>query len=169
MCRYYSEICKPEEATELLNLAQGICWSANDSQDISEYQLRIFRGRIHVAYVSHDRDEYDDFAQKSFTAERRRHEKTQQRSQRLAAATLHMGIARIFFARYEEALALIEISANIRESLPGFKRDWLYSTQIQAAHAYLHLGQIQKAEDTLRTALKDRVAALGEDDSYSIR
>lgn len=134
-----------------------------------EYQLRIYRGRIHAAFVTQNKEEYYKFAELSWNIETSRHQKTNSKSQRLAGATLHMGIAHNFHALYKEAIPFLEESSSVRQALPGFKRDWLFSPLYQLAHAYFHLGQDEKAADLLETAISDRISALGNNDRYSMR
>ena len=169
MCRYQSEISHPEEAIRLLELALKICRSAGDSHDVTEYQLRIYRGRIHAAFVMRDRDEYYKNAELSWGIETARYQKSQSNSQRLAAAAVHMGIAHNFQVLYREAIPFLEESINVRRKIPGFSQDWLFSPYYQLAHAYFHLGQDEQAVSLLETAISDRIKALGENDRFSMR
>ncbi len=134
-----------------------------------EYQLRIYRGLIHAAYVTQNKEEYYKYAELSWRIETQRHQKTGSKSQQLTAATIHMGNAHNFHALYKEAIPFVEESANIRQALPGFKKDWLFRPLYQLVHAYFHLGQAEKAVEFLKSAIADRIDAVGEKDRYSMR
>ena len=86
-----------------------------------------------------------------------------------AIVNVQMGIAHNLNSLYYEAIPFFEMSAKIRKSLPGFKKDWLFSPLYQLAHSYIHLGKNNEAEDLLRAAVQDRVEVLGENDRVSMR
>lgn len=86
-----------------------------------------------------------------------------------AAANHQMGIAHNLNSLYKEAKFFLMESAKIRSSLPGFKKDWLFTPYYHLAHSYYHLGDNKKAQELLETAINDRVEALGENDRVSMR
>jgi tetratricopeptide (TPR) repeat protein len=122
-----------------------------------------------VAFVTRNKDEYFQYAEMSWKVETERYEKSGQASPGLAIANHHMGIAYNLNSLYSEGIPFLEESARVRRSLPGFKKDWLFSPIYQLAHAYFHLGDDTKAAELLETAIKDRIEALGENDRFSMR
>jgi tetratricopeptide (TPR) repeat protein len=169
MCSYHIERSEQKEASRLLDLAASICDSAEGTADLAEYQLRIYRGRIGVAFVTRNKDEYFQYAEMSLKAETERYEKSGEASSNLAAANHHMGIAYNMNSLYREAIPFLEESARVRRSLPGFKKDWLFTPKYQLAHAYFHLGDDAKSVELLESAIKDRIEVLGKNDHFSMR
>ncbi|KAJ4349436.1 uncharacterized protein N0V89_008051 [Didymosphaeria variabile] len=163
---YFSETSQPKEASRILDISESICSSAKSMADTSEYDQRIYRGRISVAFILRDGEAYLHYAKKELAAETARHSKP---SSALAEANLHMGIAYGFNFLWKEARRYFKISMKIREEISGFKRDWLFSAYYQLAHAYFHLNKNEKAAQCLETAISDRVQAFGGTDSYSVR
>ncbi|KAG9777940.1 hypothetical protein KCU88_g4374, partial [Aureobasidium melanogenum] len=163
---YHIEKSQTEEALRALDLSESICTEARGTTDLSEYEARIYRGRLGVAFVLRDKDAYFEYAEKEYNAEITR---STEPSSRLACAYIHMGIAYNFHSLWKEAEKYLIASKQTREAMPGFKKDWLFSALYQLAHVYYHLGDYTKASDVLEEAIDDRVRALSEHDSYSIR
>ncbi|KAL1610834.1 hypothetical protein SLS60_002505 [Paraconiothyrium brasiliense] len=164
--RYFSETSQPKEASRILDISESICSSAKGMTDTSEHDLRIYRGRIGVAFILRDGEAYLHYAKKELAAETARSTKP---SSALAGANLHIGIAYGFNFLWKEARKYFKISMKIREEMPGFKKDWLFSPYYQLAHAYYHLNKNEKAALCLENAISDRVEAFGQTDSYSMR
>jgi tetratricopeptide (TPR) repeat protein len=167
-CSYLAERSDADQATQLLDLASLICDSAKEKADLTEYYLRIWRGRIGVAFVTRNQIEYHKYAEKCYNVEMGL-ERRAQLSIGLATANLHMGIAYNMNSLYQDAIPFLVESARIRRCLPGFKKDWLFSPRYQLAHSYLHLGDYKKSAELLQTAIDDRQEALGENDRFSMR
>lgn len=137
--------------------------------DLTEYYLRIWRGRIGVASLTRNQTEYHKYAEKCYNVEMGLYEKHAQLSVGLASANLHMGIAYNMNSLYREAMPFLDESSKIRRGLLGFKKDWLFSPVYQLAHSHLHLGDYAKAAELLETAIDDRREVLGENDRFSAR
>ena len=169
MYRYACEVCSPEEASELLNMAQQICESAANSVQKTESVFRVSRGLISVAYTTHNKEKYCAHAKSLYDAETRRYRMypSETQRQRRAEATYYMGIAHIFLAQYGIAIGLLEVSASEWTTLQGHRTDWLYGPLYHMAHAFLHLDKIPQAESILRNAITDTTPC--ESGCYSMR
>ncbi|KAF2732072.1 hypothetical protein EJ04DRAFT_554283 [Polyplosphaeria fusca] len=163
---YHIEKSQGEEALRALDLSESILAEARGTADLIEYDLRICRGRIGAAFVMRDKDTYFDYAEKEYDIEIAR---SGEPSARLANANMHMGIAYNFNSLWKEAERYLNESKRIRESMPGFKKDWLFSPLYQLAHNYYHRGKYAQAAGFLEVAIKDRVEAFQEADNYSVR
>ena len=150
----------------MLDISESICAAAQGTAELAEYKLRICRGRIGVAFALRDREAYFHYAKEELEAETAR---SSDPSSELAGANLHMGIAYGFNSLWKEAINYFEESMEIRKAMPGFKEEWLFSPYYQLGHAYFHLNNDAKASELLETAIADRIDALGEYDSYSVR
>ncbi|KAF2850422.1 hypothetical protein T440DRAFT_468411 [Plenodomus tracheiphilus IPT5] len=154
---YHIERSQPEEAIELLNLAESVCKHTESQVDLTENQLRIYRGRIGVAYILRNKNDYFHYAEQEFEGEKMRYQNDQSNPTRLAVAHVHMGIAYNFHSLHEDAKRILEESLVIRTSIPGIKRDALFSPLYQLAHAYIGLQLFKEAAETLAIAIADRV------------
>ena len=150
----------------MLEISESICASAQGTADLAEYELRICRGRIGVAFILRDREAYFHYAKEELRAETAR---SSDPSSGLAGANIHMGIAYGFNSLWKEAIKYFEESMKIRKAMPGFKKEWLFSPYYQLAHAYFHLKNDAKASELLEIAIADRIEALGDHDNYSVR
>ena len=166
---YHIERNDPSQATQLLDLASSIFDSMIEKIDLTEYHLRIWRGRIGVASLTRNHIEYHKHAEKCYKVEMGRYEKDSQLSVGLATANLHMGIAYNMNSLYHEAIPFLIESARVRRGLPGFKNDWLFSPMYHLAHSYLHLGDYVQAAELLETAMENRREVPGENDRFSVR
>ncbi|KAJ4289801.1 hypothetical protein N0V90_011132 [Kalmusia sp. IMI 367209] len=166
-------VCKPlintslvERTTEedfrihpvmLLNLDESICKTIESSKTQMENQLRIYRGCIGVAHVVRNKHDYFHYAERELKEERTLSEDSKTTPTRLATACVHMGIAYNFHSLYKDARKILKRSLSIRKSIPGVKREALFSPLYQLAHAYIGLRKLEKAADALKEAIADRI------------
>jgi tetratricopeptide (TPR) repeat protein len=153
----------------LLEDAESICNSAGIPQNSSKIQVDIYRGRIGVAHVARNKSDYFEYAEKEYLAETEKAKHTATATSDLAGAYLHMGIAYNLNSLYDGAISYLEESKRLRESMPGFKRDHLFSPLYQLAHSHFQLGDDKKAAELLEIAIKDRTATFGAHDNFSMR
>jgi tetratricopeptide (TPR) repeat protein len=163
---YHIEKSQAKEALSTLDMSESILADARGTEDLTEYELRICRGRIGAAFVMRDQDTYFDYAEKEYNIETAR---SKEPSTRLATANIHMGIAYNFNSLWKEAEKYLNESKRIREAMPGFRKDWLFSPLYQLAHTLYHRGKYTEAAEVLEAAINDRVEAFKEADSYSVR
>ncbi len=87
--------------------------------------------------MARNKHDYFEYAEKEYTAEKTLETLATEPTSDLAGACLHMGIAYNLNSLYQEAIPYLEESKRLRESMPGFKRDHLFSPLYQLAHSYL--------------------------------
>ena len=87
----------------------------------------------------------------------------------LALAFHYVGTALCMNSRFQEAMPHLLKSKEIRESLPRFKPEWLFNSFYHLGLASHYIGDNEHAVTVLNRALRDRIDALGENDSESMR
>ncbi|KAJ8111071.1 hypothetical protein ONZ43_g5715 [Nemania bipapillata] len=150
---YHVERGEYQEGTQHLTIAASIFESTKipKGTETVEYELRICRGRIGLAFLARNGDELFHCAMG------------------LAAALHHMGIAYNMATLYHKAIEVLEESIAVRKSLPGFKKDWLFNGYYHLAHAHFLLKDYERAAKILVTAINDRIEILGDNDRVSMK
>lgn len=80
-----------------------------------------------------------------------------------------MGIAYGFHSLWKKAKKYFKKSMMIRQDMPDFDKDALFSSYYHLGHAYIHLNKDEKAIEYLELAMNDQVEAAEKVNSYSWR
>ncbi|KAK8016862.1 hypothetical protein PG993_015051 [Apiospora rasikravindrae] len=168
--QYCNESGKGHEASPLLDAAEKIYWGIESTSiDIDELRATVYRGRIGLAATSKNGDDLLHYAQLTFDIEKERHRRKSEPSSLLAVAYNDLATGWAFQRHWSEAIRLLEESRKIREILPGFTRDKLFSPLYHLALVYHHQRRFEEAESVLNQAIKDREDAFGAEDAVSPR
>ena len=130
---------------------------------------QILRGRCVAALGNRDPQDSFYWAKLHFEFEVKRHESLPQPTSVLPIAYNHLAWAYALNGLYEEAVPLLEVSISLREKLPNFKRDQLYSPLYHLALTRHYQGFNDEAANILLRAIKDRTDILGPNDRTSYR
>lgn len=87
----------------------------------------------------------------------------------LAVSYNDLAMAWACHGEWEKAIELLIESRRIREELPGFTRDKLFSPLYHLGLIYQHQGKYDEAEKILNEAIRDRDEAFGREDAVSLR
>jgi tetratricopeptide (TPR) repeat protein len=152
-------------------LAELIYGSAlSESSYLEEEQAKVYRGRVGLAASSKDRETMLEYAQLVYELEVKRHSRTGKLSSMLAVAYNDLATAWAFYEEWEKSIKLLNESKRIRQSLPGFTRDMLFSPLYHLGLVLQHQGKYEEAEEVLNQAMQDREEALGTGEaSMSVR
>ena len=155
----------------MLDLASSICNSADETGqvDITDFLCNIYRAKIGLANATRDPISGLRNAELHFEAETKRHEKIGHPTSMLAVAYNDLGAAYSMNSLYQKAKPMLRKSQSIRENLPGFRKDWLFSPNYHLALAFHYQNKDQDAAELLASTIKDRVELLGRDDRVSVR
>lgn len=158
------------EAIPLLNAAENIHKLGQpDSIALDEEHVRIFRGRIGLAASSKNTNDLLRYAQLAWEMEEKRHQKIGHGTSMLAVAYSDLAMAWACHGEWERSIELLKESKSIREKLPGFTRDMLFSPLYHLGLVFYHQKKYDEAEVVLNEAIKDREEAFGPDDAVSLR
>ena len=135
------------------------------AEDLGKY----FRGRIALAVSSKNMDDLLLYAQLAWDCEIERHKILGYNTSILAVAYNDLANAWACHCEWERALELLVDSRTIREGLPGFSRDKLFSPLYHTGLVLYHQGKYDDAEKILNEAIQDRETAFGRDDVSSVR
>ena len=80
-----------------------------------------------------------------------------------------LAVAWACHCEWEKAIELLQESKSIREKMPGFTRDKLFSPLYHLGLSLQHQGKFDEAEEVLNEAIKDREVAFGPGDAVSTR
>ena len=138
---------------------------AASDEELGKY----FRGRIALAVSSKDTDNLLRYAQLAWDVETERHRRLGRPTSFLAVAYNDLAVGWACQCEWDKALELLEKSKSIREQLPGFTRDKLFSPLYHKALVLHHQGKYDEAEEILNEAIGDREEAFGPNDATSIR
>ncbi|KAI1500271.1 hypothetical protein F5X99DRAFT_429918 [Biscogniauxia marginata] len=171
--QYCNERGAGHEAIALVETADNI-YKKSMRLDISpsimyEYRARVYRARIGLAVSSREGDDVFEFAHQAFEIEKYRHRDKDTPSSILAVAYNDLATGWAFRREWKAAIELLIESKRIRETLPGFTRDKLFSPLYHLGIVYHHQGNFDAAEATLTQAIKDRSSAFGPKDKRSVR
>ncbi|KAI0968573.1 hypothetical protein F4678DRAFT_481798 [Xylaria arbuscula] len=153
--QYCNERSACREALSLLALADRLYTGMTLKSTLStryDVQASIIRARIGIAVVSREGDDVLDLALQVFEIEKYRHKPPKEPSSILAVAYNDLATGWAFHQDWMQAIQLLKDSMRIREGLPGFTRDKLFSP-------LYHLG----------IAINDRSTAFGPKDKRSVR
>lgn len=87
----------------------------------------------------------------------------------LAVAYNDLALGRACHGEWDAAIKLLKESRRIRENLPGFTRDKLWSPQYHLGMVYSHQGKYDKAEKVINECIDDWVKIYGQKKAVSIR
>ncbi|KAI1112297.1 hypothetical protein F5Y14DRAFT_422216 [Nemania sp. NC0429] len=170
--QYCNERSACREALSLLALADRLYTGMTLKSTLStrhDVQGRIIRARIGIAVISREGDEVLDLALQAFEIEMYRHKPPKEPSSILAVAYNDLATGWAFRQDWTQAIQLLKESMRIREGLPGFTRDKLFSPLYHLGIVYHHQGNFDAAETSLRQAIDDRSTAFGPKDKVSVR
>ncbi|KAI0866339.1 P-loop containing nucleoside triphosphate hydrolase protein [Xylaria cubensis] len=134
-----------------------------------ETRAKIYRARIGLAVSSKEGDDIFEFAQQVFEIEKYQHQDRDEPSSILAVAYNDLATGWAFRRKWATAVELLTESKKIRERLPGFTGDKLFSPLYHLGIVYHHQGDFDAAEITLKQAIEDRSATFGPKDTRSVR
>ncbi|KAI1123414.1 hypothetical protein F5Y10DRAFT_270137 [Nemania abortiva] len=170
--QYCNERGTGHAATALVELADTMYRSLSFKQPLvtlDENRAKICRARIGLAVSSREGQDVFNFAQEAFEIEKHQHQDKDMSSSILAVAYNDLATGWAFRQEWEAAIELLTESKKIRERLPGFTRDKLFSPLYHLGIVYHHQGNFDAAEATLKQAIEDRSAAFRPKDTRSIR
>ncbi|KAI0868224.1 hypothetical protein GGS24DRAFT_513694 [Hypoxylon argillaceum] len=170
--QYCNERSACREALSLLALADRLYTRMTLKSALStryDVQANIIRARIGIAVVSKEGDDVLDLALQVFEIEKYRHKPPKEPSSILAVAYNDLATGWAFRQDWTQAIQLLKDSIRIREGLPGFTRDKLFSPLYHLGIVYHHQGNFDAAETSLKQAINDRSTAFGPKDKCSVR
>ena len=136
---------------------------------MTENLANVYRGRIGLANATHNPKSAFHYAGLHLEVERKRHKKIGHSTSMLAVAYNDLAVAYSMNALYVDAIPLLIKSKQIRESLPGFRKDWLFSPHYHLALTFYYQGKDQDAVELLESTIKDREELLLPNDRVSVR
>jgi len=158
------------DATALLDAVERIYDNANAaSPNLADERARLYRGRIGLAVSSKNADELLRYAQLAWDIETNRHRNMGHATSILAVAYNDLATAWACHREWEKAINRLKESKRIRENLPGFTKDKLFSPLYHLGLVYSHQGKYDEAEVILNEAIQDWEDAFGPDDASSVR
>ncbi|ROW15424.1 hypothetical protein VPNG_02302 [Cytospora leucostoma] len=166
--QYRVECGSSHEAVPLLDVVEKI-YVLEEPSKLEEEYGKLYRGRIALAVSSRNADDLLHYAQLAFEVEREMYRKTGQPRAFLAVAYNDLGHGWACQKRWDKAIHYLEESKKIRENMPGFTRDKLFSPLYHLGLVLCHQGSLDKAEAVLDQAIQDRAEAFGPDDATSTR
>ncbi|KAI1357753.1 P-loop containing nucleoside triphosphate hydrolase protein [Xylaria arbuscula] len=170
--QYCNERSACRESLSLVALADRLYTGMALKSTLStryDVQASIIRARIGIAVISREGDDVLDLALQVFEIEKYRHKPPYQPSSFLAVAYNDLATGWAFRQNWAQAIQLLKESMKIRENLPGFTRDKLFSPLYHLGIVYHHQGNFDAAETSLTQAIDDRSAAFGREDKRSVR
>ena len=165
--RYQFERENPRVGLPLLRLALEIFGDVREGH--RRILSNIYSGLVWNSVLSKDLHMVFHYAQKRFDTEEEVLTERGSPDSITAVAYNDLGMAYLLNDVAEEAIHYLQRSKEIRENLPGFKKDWLFSPFLSLGKTYWRLGRLDEAAEVLLEALNDRIAAFGSDDRQSIR
>ena len=160
----------PHEAVPLLDAAEKIYKARGPtSPALDDEQVKIYRGRIGLAASSKNPVDLLHYAQLAWEIETARHRKIGHATSILAVAYNDLAVAWACHGEWPKSIELLKESRSIRENLPGFTRDMLFSPLYHLGLLLHHQGKYDDAERVLNEAIKDREEAFGPADAASVR
>jgi tetratricopeptide (TPR) repeat protein len=159
-----------DDTIRLLQVAEKIYDFDSAEDDLLDVErAKLFRGRIGLAVSSKGADALLHYAQLAFETEERRHKQIGHPTAILAVAYNDLAHAWAFHRDWNQAISLLKVSKEIREQLPDFTIDKLFSPLYHLGLVLQHQGKYQEAEDVLNEAIRDRNNVFGPADAVSIR
>lgn len=164
------ECSASHDANALLDAVEVIYKQENaGSLALVEERGKLYRGRLGLAVSSKNVDDLLHYAQLAWELEIERHRKMGHATSILAVAYNDLAMAWACHCEWEKAIVKLKESRRIRENLPGFTRDKLYSPLYHLGLIYSHQGKYAQAEEVLNEAIKDWEEAFGPKDAVSLR
>lgn len=158
------------EAVPLLDAAENIYeLGTPGSLAVDEMHGKLYRGRIGLAVSSKNMNDLLYYAQLAWEVEKERHQTIGQETSILAVAFNDLAMAWACHGEWERSIELLKESRCIREKLPGFTRDKLFSPLYHLGLVFHHQKKYDEAENVLNEAIKDREEAFGLNDAVSLR
>jgi tetratricopeptide (TPR) repeat protein len=138
------------------------------SLDVQEAYGKLYRGRVGLAFSSRNANDALHYAQLAWDLEVQRHQ-SETPTPVLAIAYNDLGHARACQGQWEGAMTMLTESKVIREGMPGFTRDKLFSPLYHMGMVLQCQGRFEDAETILSEAIQDRADAFGANDASSAR
>lgn len=165
--RFQYETTNPDEAAPLQDLALSICQKLPG--DTKPLLSNIHGGKLWVATQTRDFRQVFHHAEIRFKIEDALYHKSGEATSKTALAHNDLGMAYSMNCLYENAIFHLKRSREIRENLPNFRKDWLFSPLHHLALTYWCQNRCSEAADTLLEAIHDRETILGINDRESLR
>ena len=165
--RYQFELTNPFDTTPVVELAQQIC--EESTEDATEQLALIFGTRTWTSALIKEHEMAYRFAKERLDLEKRLFARTGKVTANFAAAYNDMAAAYSMNGLSSKAFPLLQKSKDLRESMPAFKPEHNFSPLHELSLAHWHQKDYKQAVDCLLQALRDRIAALGENDRQSVR
>jgi hypothetical protein len=158
------------DAITLLEVVERIYNQGNaGSAALVEERGKLYRGRIGLAVSSKNPDDLFHYAQLAWTLETTRHRNMGHATSILAVAHNDMATAWACHGKWEKAIVELKESTRIREGLPGFTKDKLFSPLYHLGLVYSHQGKYNDAEDVLSETIAIWEEVFGPKDAVSLR
>lgn len=161
------ENTNPDEAAPLQDLALSVCQTLPG--DTNPQLSNIHGGKLWVATQTREFQKVFHHAEIRFKIEEALYHNSGKATSKTALAHNDLGMAYSMNGLYEPAISHLNKSKEIRESLEGFRKDWLFSPLHHLALTYWCQRRYSEAADTLLEAIHDRETILGLNDRESIR
>ena len=165
--RYQFERTNPSEANPVLDLAYTICKESDE--DCTEQLALILGSKTWISILTKDFEVCHLYAQDRLECEKTLFASRKIVTANLAAAYNDLGAAYSMNRLPSKAFPLLFKSKELRESMPGFKKEHNFSPLHDLSLAYMLQGEYEKAAACLIEALEDREKALGKNDRQSVR
>ena len=134
-----------------------------------EERVKFYRARIGLAASSKNTDDLLHYAQLAWDIETKQYGQAKLRTSMLAVAYNDLAVAWACHGEWDRSIELLNESQNVREKLPGFTRDKLFSPLYHRGLILHHQQKYDDAEKVLNQAIKDREKAFGPAYAVSIR
>lgn len=156
------------EATPLIDQVEAIYNKLEISANPRQYG-QLYRARVLLACDYGHGQDCLRYAKLEIEQEQVRADREGGLTGELAISNNNMAMAYAYCGEYSKAIPFLQMSIEIRQKLPGFKRFNLYSPLVHLGVVYNYLGRNDEAVEILTTALEDRQRELGPDDRVSLR
>ena len=166
--RYMFERENPRIGVPLLQLALDVFGAPRD--DHKRVLSNIYSGLVWHSVLSRDLPTILHYSQERFEIEDTICQERGGTTDALTAVAYNdLGMDYSLNHNFDKAFRHLHKSIEIRKSLPGYQKHWLFSPYLALGKAHLRLQNFSKAADCLEEALTDRTAAFGPNDRQSIR
>lgn len=166
--RWRMECGSGHEATPLIDQVEAIYNKLEISANPRQYG-QLYRARVLLACDYGHGQDCLRYAKLEIEQEQVRADREGGLTGELAISNNNMAMAYAYCGEYSKAIPFLQMSIEIRQKLPGFKRFNPYSPLVHLGVVYNYLGRNNEAVEILTTALEDRQRELGPDDRVSIR
>ncbi|KAK3657557.1 hypothetical protein LTR56_002332 [Elasticomyces elasticus] len=125
--------------------------------------------KIIIAMTMGDHKTAFQYSQRRFEVSEAEYQATGNLTGFQTATCTTLGVSYAMNRVHDQAIAYLERSIQLRELMPEFQKDWLYSPYYALGTLYHRMGRLDEATKLLTEAIADHEQALGPNDRVSDR